>query len=34
MDKRREGKPGESRVALRRSVRDTGYVFVINNYAF
>nr|GMD91866.1 protein MOR1 isoform X1 [Ipomoea batatas] len=24
MDKRREGKPGESRVALRRSVRDTG----------
>ncbi|KAK9089221.1 hypothetical protein Scep_028303 [Stephania cephalantha] len=25
MDKRREGKPGEARAALRRSVRDTGF---------
>lgn len=28
MDKRREGKPGEARAALRRSVRDNGYVFI------
>ena len=25
MDKRKEGKPGEIRVVLRRSVRDNGY---------
>lgn len=29
MDKRKEGKPGEARAALRRSVRDNGYVFVM-----
>lgn len=28
MDKRREGKPGEARAALRRSVRDNGYLFI------
>lgn len=27
MDKRKEGKPGEARAALRRSVRDNGSVF-------
>lgn len=26
MEKRREGKPGEARAALRRSVRDSGCV--------
>lgn len=26
MDKRREGRPGEARAALRRSVRDNGYL--------
>ncbi|KAK9125352.1 hypothetical protein Scep_014198 [Stephania cephalantha] len=28
MDKRREGKPGEARAALRRSVRDNGCVSI------
>lgn len=27
MDKRKEGKPGEARAALRRSVRENGCVF-------
>lgn len=26
MEKRKEGKPGEARAALRRSVREIGYV--------
>lgn len=28
MDKRKEGKPGEARAALRRSVRDNGYAYI------
>jgi hypothetical protein len=28
MDKRREGRPGDARAALRRSVRENGFVFV------
>lgn len=31
MDKRREGKPGDARAALRRSIRDNGSVFFIND---
>lgn len=29
MEKRKEGKPGEARAALRRSVREIGYVLLI-----
>ena len=29
MDKRREGKPGDARAALRRSIRDSGSVIFL-----
>jgi hypothetical protein len=29
MEKRKEGRPGDARTALRRSVRENGYLFII-----
>ena len=29
MEKRKEGKPGEARASLRRSVREIGYVLLL-----
>lgn len=34
MDKRKEGKPGEARAALRRSVRENGCVFYLHDFRF
>lgn len=32
MEKRKEGRPGEARAALRRSVRENGYVSIFRDY--